>query len=97
MASQASTDGFVLNVLQKIPPTDDVDPAVHISAMNEIRNMKHIRGHPDAIVFVLKMLKQRSHLVRLKALQILPDLVGKGDKIAISAAADRLKDWSVDV
>jgi HEAT repeat protein len=43
------------------------------------------------------MLKQRSHLVRLKALQILPDLVGKGDKIAISAAADRLKDWSVDV
>ena len=97
LASQASTDRFVLNILQKIPLTDDVDPAMYISAINEIKNVKHIRGHPDAIYFVTKMLSQRSHLVRLTALQTLPELVGKGDTTVISAAAERLKDWSVDV
>ena len=97
IASQSSTDKAVYYALQRMPNSDDVDPHVYIDAMQEIRGLKYIKDHPDAVNFVMRMLKQRSPLVRTKALQILPELVKKGERTAILAAADRLKDWNAEV
>ena len=97
ISTQASTDRAVFAAIQKIPKNEDVDPTLYVNCMQEIRSLKYIKGHPEAIHFVLSLLHQRSSLVRLTALQVLPELVRKGDREAIIAAVDRLKDWNAEV
>eukprot|EP00961_Rhodomonas_salina_P235824 3187165-Rhodomonas_salina.1 len=63
----------------------------------DIGEIKMIKGHPQAAKALIKMLKDKEWRTRLKALELIPKLVIKGDSGAIEAVVDRLLDWNLEV
>jgi hypothetical protein len=59
--------------------------------------MACIKGHPLVIEAVLRCCKSKEWTERLKALEIMPAIVYKGDPTAVGMVVGRLLDWHLEV